>query len=213
MKSGDGFCPKCRAEWNEHKNEPCRRCGQPIPKCWCGVPNDPDGFIDSERHLVQYHAKENSTVKNTIYRMKNLYNRRGFDTVAREMFADFFPVEGNGETVITAVPRSKESIRRYGHDQSHELGERLSALSGLDFVSVLEHKGNLKQKRLGLKERTDNAQKSYGIINGSSRYLKGKTVILVDDVVTTGSTVARCAKLLKMRGAEKVLVFSVAKTI
>lgn len=213
LKSDDGFCPECREKWNEHKKELCRRCGQPLHECWCGVPNDPKGYVDSERHLVQYQKGENSTVMQAIYRMKNLYNRRGFDTIAQEMFDAFFPKDGYDNAVITAVPRNKGSIRKYGHDQSFELGKRLAVLSGLEYVTVLIHKGNVKQKRLGRKEREINAQKSYGIINGSSSYLKDKTVILVDDVVTTGATVVRCAHLLKMRGAGKVVVFSVAKTV
>lgn len=209
----DIFCPDCRKNWELSKNSDCPRCGQPLSKCWCCVSGDKEGYVDEEHHLVIYNNSADSVVKKLIYRVKNYNYGDVFTAIAQEMYDNMYVMLDYNELVVTAVPRSKRAKKKKGHDQSEKLARAFSAIAGIEYVDVLEHKGSEVQKRLSREDRKKNATKSYKIKNGSSAYLKGKNVILIDDVVTTGSTVIRCAHLLKMRGANRVIVFSIAKNV
>ncbi len=211
--SGDPLCPDCRKKWEKHKTELCARCGQPIYLCWCNVPNNKDGHVASERHLVQYRSDVESTVYTLIHFMKRHCYDTVFSFIANELFDCVSDIEYDRKYVVTSVPRSKRSLRHFGHDQSYEIAKRFCSLSGLTYANILYHKGNVKQKKLSIKKRIENAKKSYYIKNGASEYIKNKIVYLIDDVVTTGATAVRCAHLLKMKGAKKVIVLSVAKTV
>lgn len=213
FNSKEALCDECRKKWEAHKNENCSRCGQPIPFCWCNVPNNKEGSVDSEYHLVQYRSDVESMVYTMIHFMKRNYSESVFSFVSNELCDRVVNDDDFQECVVTSVPRSNSSVKRIGHDQSYEIAKRFCVVTGIKYADVLYHKGNVKQKKLNIKKRIKNAKKSYFIKNGSAELVKNKTVYLIDDVVTTGSTVVRCAQLLKTKGAKKVIVLSVAKTV
>ncbi|MBQ3183966.1 MAG: ComF family protein [Clostridia bacterium] len=213
VNAKDVFCAECRNKWEKHKKENCRKCGQPLDKCWCGVPFDKNGVITNEYHLVQYDKMANTVIRNLLYNMKN-YNRSIVsDTVAVEMYAELYPRLDYGNLIIAYVPRSAMNIKRYGHDQSENIAYSFAKIAEIDVADVLVNTGKANQKKLDPKQRRLNAEKSYHIINGAGKYIKDKTVILIDDVLTTGATVTRCAHLLKWKGAKRVIVFTIARTI
>ena len=213
VKATDGFCPECRLKWEQHTKENCRRCGQPLDNCWCGVPNDKEGYITHEYHLVQYDKTADTVIKRLIYNIKNHKSDIAFRTVAREMYNNLYSRVDYNNLILCYVPRSKTNIRKYGHDQSSEITKVLSEMTGLEVADVIIHTGKSVQKKLGQSDRTKNAEMSYHIINGAGKLIKDKNVILIDDVLTTGATVSRCAHLLKWKGAKRVIVFTIAKTI
>ena len=68
------------------------------------------------------------------------------------------------------------------------------------------------QAKLRGQERLSNVKKAF-IVNKKYRNLiKDKTIFLLDDIITTGATVENCAKILKKKGAKRVVVISLAKT-
>ncbi len=213
LNAPDAFCPGCREKWEKHKRENCRRCGQPLEKCWCGISFDKKNEITNEYHLVQYDKKADTVIKSLLYNMKNHNRALVADTVAREMYNELYPRIDYSELIISYVPRSPANIRKYGHDQALNIARSFSQLTGLVIAEVLVHKGKANQKSLDPKARQENAERSYHIVNGAGEYIKGKTVILIDDVLTTGSSLVRCAHLLKWKGATRVITFTVAKTI
>lgn len=211
--SEDIFCPKCREKWEKHKRENCRRCGQSPENCWCGVRGDIHSDITREHHLVQYDKWSDSIIKRLIYTAKKRKNSRLTDTIAEEMYNNLYPRIDFNDLVLCYVPRSPVNIKRFGHDQARNIAQSFSLLTGLEIADVLTHNGNSVQRNLSAEQRIKNAAVSYGIVNGAGKYVKGKNVILIDDVITTGATASRCAHLLKKKGAARVFVFTLAKTI
>ena len=63
------------------------------------------------------------------------------------------------------------------------------------------------------KERENNLKNVFAVNEKYLETVKGKNILLVDDVMTTGATVENCAKILKKHGAKKVKVLTIAKTI
>ena len=64
-----------------------------------------------------------------------------------------------------------------------------------------------------LKEKFDSVNGAFAINNKLVDLVKGKTIFLIDDIVTTVASVNECAKMLKTAGAKKVYVFSLGRTI
>ncbi|MBR7165283.1 MAG: ComF family protein [Clostridia bacterium] len=112
-----------------------------------------------------------------------------------------------GIDLVTFAPRRPSARRRAGFDQGEELAEIVAEAIGRPCVSLLERRGLGKaQHRLSVAARKKNVQ---GAFSATSR-LAGETVLLVDDVVTTGASVRECARILKGAGAQKVYVLCLA---
>ena len=86
------------------------------------------------------------------------------------------------------------------------LAETLASLGRIPvrFDLLLKIKKTEKQARLPMTKRKTNLRGAFGIGGGAT--LGGATVLLVDDILTTGSTAHECAKVLKQAGAAKVYV-------
>ena len=81
----------------------------------------------------------------------------------------------------------------------------------IEVISCLEKKKDNKvQSSLSEQERLINVQDVFDFIKDVN--IKDKSIILVDDVLTTGATVNNCAKILKDNKAEKICVFAISKT-
>ena len=111
------------------------------------------------------------------------------------------------DAILTAVPLHKARLRSRGYNQSFEIAKELAKLSGFALKSFLKRsKNTAMQAELKLKDRAKNVRNAF-----SCDYdLTGKTLVLIDDVMTSGSTINECAKTLKKAGASdiKVLVFA-----
>lgn len=107
---------------------------------------------------------------------------------------------------IVPVPTSPPRIRQRGFDQTKELAKHLSKILGLGMQTPLYRQkfdrqvGQNREKRL---LQAKNQFKIHGSVAGN--------VLLVDDVITTGATIAACAVLLKNAGAHKVIVAVIAQ--
>lgn len=110
--------------------------------------------------------------------------------------------------VITFVPRTVRERRKYGFDQSEELAKALSEQTGIPFAAFLTRrkKASPQKKMRSAEERMENAKASY--LLKSCESLRGKTVFLLDDTVTTGASVAACAHLLRKMGAREIIAIA-----
>ncbi len=112
---------------------------------------------------------------------------------------------------LTYVPTGWLSRRMRGYDQSGYVAAMLGAQFGLPVVPLL-HKRSFarKQSRLRGSERAYNAARAYRM--RPNRDAQGKRLVLVDDVLTSGATMAVCVQLLRGAGASAVFALAVTKT-
>lgn len=106
--------------------------------------------------------------------------------------------------IITFVPmtRKKQSLR--GYNQAEEIAKLVSKNADIPVcVNILFKKDSAAQHTLNAKERAENVKNEF---YGGNEMLDGKTVLLCDDVMTTGSTVNECARILKQMGAKNVFI-------
>ena len=104
------------------------------------------------------------------------------------------------EMVMVPVPLHRKKIRQRGYNQSVLLARAVSPILGVetDFFTLTRTRFTGSQTGLSTEQRRKNVKGAFEVIDNNS--LKGKTVVLVDDVATTGSTVNECSRILKKGG-------------
>ena len=97
--------------------------------------------------------------------------------------------------IITAVPMHKRDQRIRGFNQSVMLAGELSKLLDIPYLNTIEKiKRTKKQHTLKYRERKTNLSGAYKIIDSSA--LKGKNILMIDDIITSGTTLGLCCKTL-----------------
>lgn len=131
----------------------------------------------------------------------------------KEYFADliadgllFFPIP----ECITYVPMTKSDERARGFNQAKLLAEAVSKRTDTPFIkdAIVKTKKTAGQKELGRKERAKNLEGSFKVVKKDE--IKGKAVLLVDDILTTGATADEVSRCLLKAGAEKIYLATVA---
>ena len=116
---------------------------------------------------------------------------------ARERFA------GKDFDAVTCVPMTRLAVFKRGYNQSEELARACAKLMALPFEPVLEkYRSNAPQRTLNRSQRAKNVRGVFRI--GKSHSVTGKRYLLIDDVITTGSTLGECARVLKTGGCSEV---------
>lgn len=116
-----------------------------------------------------------------------------------------------GWDCLVPIPLHSLKEREREFNQSLALARRLGAATGLPVCSdaVRRLEPTRVQARLSRDERRENVRKAFA--RGDSAAVKGRRVVLVDDVLTTGATASACAKVLRDGGAVEVCVWTVAR--
>ena len=207
---GDVFCRICASKYEQLKREPCKKCGNMHYLCRCRSEKLANENKIGARHLFAYGGDMS---KNIIYKLKrkNLPSLQKF--FAQELAGIIKDeIKSDSEYIVTFAPRSKKSVREYGFDQAEILSKECAKILSLPWDSAFERdrKANTQQKTLNAKEREENVKEAFSIY--SETELKGKTLILIDDVTTTGSTAASLCELALCEGTAEILFLSIAKT-
>jgi len=118
-----------------------------------------------------------------------------------------------GFNAIVPVPVTESKLETQGFNHAELLAKPLSILMDIPIYpyALARSWNSLTQRDLGKVDRKENAELSYkaGLTNG----LTGKTILLVDDLLTTGCTLAACADRLLDSGAAKVYGLTAAATL
>ncbi|NLJ30660.1 MAG: ComF family protein [Clostridiales bacterium] len=190
---GVSVCPACEKECV--RVDTCRRIdlaenGKTIS---CMVPYRYDG-----------------KVREAIIRFKFYGQTRSADFFGRQI-AGLFP-DAPRFDFVTAVPISKERRRTRGYNQSELVARRAAGRLALPYREVLiKTIDNREQHKLDRKERRGNVKGVYRAAGGGS--LQGASVLLIDDIVTTGATLGECAKVLLHAGAKSVRCAAISEVL
>lgn len=200
-----GFCETCFTELSDIEDERCPICLDRVNTkglCSACLKERPDyeklysakvyeGNLKKLLHLFKYH--------NARY-LKHPFALLMLDSVPEDILYSI--------TAIVPVASNKDRIKTYGYNQALILANEFSRVTGKKVLSVLrKHPSKTNMHMLNKAERRKNIKGLY-YVEGS---LKGETVLLLDDICTTGETLRSCAHLLKKAGAEKVYAITVAR--
>ena len=198
------LCKACEVKWDGHKNALCHCCGYPVADCKRSVPMLARHGVHTLIKLTEYDPqKPHSVASRVIFKLKDKESAELHGFLAAElapMIEQQLLLLGQTRenTMLVWAPRSKKALRQSGFDQSKGVCTALARALGLPKpVQLIRRTGGRVQKMLGQEQRAKNAFAAFEAIPEHCAVLKGKCVILVDDVVTTGSTLSACAAKLK----------------
>lgn len=120
-----------------------------------------------------------------------------------------------GADVIVPVPLHWQRFLRRRYNQSAELARAVARLSGKPFepVAVTRVKSTRKQVGLGVQQRQDNVRGAFKVLPEHDVLVRGRRVLVIDDVYTTGATVSAMARALKRGGATATDVLTFARVL
>lgn len=102
---------------------------------------------------------------------------------------------------LVPVPLNPKRLQERGFNQAKLLSDIISRHCSMAVWEALERpKETAPQSKLGKKEREENVQDAFQLCKGAQ--IRGKKLLLVDDLCTTGSTLRSCARILKRSGAQ-----------
>lgn len=115
--------------------------------------------------------------------------------------------------LVIPIPLARKRLLFRGFNQSEVLAERITQNFGWPLGQNIVSRQNSSQPQVGLrkKDRLVNVRGIFKIKYPASEFLRGKKILLVDDVVTTGATLDECAKVLKEAGAKEIWALVLAK--
>ena len=116
--------------------------------------------------------------------------------------------------LIVPVPLHRWRLWARRYNQSALLAQRLSHLSGTPFdpFALTRSRSTASQGAVpSAKARARNMRGAFCVLPAKKTKISKRSVLLVDDVLTTGATIQACARALKRAGAEKVLVLTIAR--
>ncbi len=183
----------------------CSLCGRPTdsPETGlCAKCIDRRPFYDQ----LFYYGLFEGTLKEALHHLKYRPLRRLAKPLIRFMDNLIIP---EGVDMVVPVPLHKKRLIERGFNQSALLAKAFADNRGLPFDPlVLRRKvHNPPQSQLKRAERIKNV---HNIFDATGN-VEDKTIVLFDDVITTGATVNECAKALKSRGSAQVYVVALAR--
>ena len=129
-----------------------------------------------------------------------------------KILASKFAESGISADIVTYVPTTAKKLKERRYNQSAEMAKEFAKLTNLVCLDLLDKtKDTIEQKELTRSERLKNLIGS--IVTKDKWQVKGKDILVIDDVFTTGGTMDACAKALKRAGANKVYGLTVCKTL
>jgi competence protein ComFC len=204
------FCKECYREFVALFNNPCPLCGGDREECECFAIKGTKGIS----FLFWYDNELSKKVLLTAkYKGDERYISYFGELIAKNIKSQFNKVSFDG---VCFVPRSKENINSRGFDQSKILAESISYHLNVPVLKALVRSGKSEeQKKLSGQERRKNVKNKfvvdyYGLANSDG--VIPSQILLIDDVITTGSTILECSYLLRKAGVRNIYVASIAKT-
>ncbi|WNF22621.1 ComF family protein [Mesobacillus jeotgali] len=205
------ICQKCHEKFESISGETCDICGRPFSSLDAEYRNEGlcldcrrweedefwNGSLDKNTSLYSY----SSVTKEVIARFKF----RG-DYVLAEVFAEDFLKSSQAwqYDYIVPIPLSEERLYERGFNQS----EAIIRAAGLKPTQLLSRVHTEKQSK---KSRSERIHLDQVFRADSDLDLRGKKILLVDDIYTTGSTLRHAARLLKENGAGRVYSLTLAR--
>lgn len=195
-REGAVLCQVC-IENLRPADEKCYRCAADSPRnmtCTKCCPYSP---------LVGVHALTDydGPARNVLSKMKSERALSAAHEIA-SLMADRFGSAIADDVVIVPVPTARSRVRSRGYDHSVVVARALARQCGVSFAQPIERRGSKQQKGSDRSQRIKQLSGAYELRR--SQGIKGRRVLVVDDVVTTGATLEEVGRILKAGGAEVV---------
>ena len=205
-KRGYDICPGCARKLTYVGDAYCMRCGKPVgdDEEYCHDCAKGDHVYDEGRAALVY----DEYMSKSIYRFKYNGKREFAGFYGRIMYERLAGMIRSWKIdVIVPVPVHISKLRKRGYNQAYLLAKELSKRLKIPVNDrlVLRSAATAVQKELGAKERQNNLKKAFNV---TQNVVELDTVLIVDDIYTTGATIDAVARCLKGAGVKNVYFVS-----
>ena len=181
----------------------CQRCGKPIKSCVC------KNLDKAVVRCVSAYRFEEPAASSLIYKLKSKGNRKVVnffsEAMAEKFKTEYSAIEFDS---ITYVPVSMAKLKQKGFDHARLLAEKLSEILDIPLLEPpIKRRPKPSQKLLSKLMRLSNAESAFKPV--AKRKIDG-TILLIDDVATTGATLSVCVSLIRSAGGKKVYCLTAA---
>jgi len=209
------LCAGCESKIERIDQSHVCRCGRPLPEAldlcpWCAA--------ESERVFEQIRSfgwyEERKDPDHVLSALIKIFKYGGERALA-PLLAQYLDEAGRSLRprieLITFVPMRPKDERERGFNQAELLARELGKLWGIPVVRALEKiKDTKSQASLrSHDERRENIRGAFGL----AKFISCASILIVDDVYTTGSTLNECAQVLQESGLERVYGLTVARRV
>ena len=171
--------------------------------------NKTDKFFNEHGYIFKYEGQIRKLLIDYKFNNKSyLYKTFASIILSNKKMINFI----NNYEIIIPVPIHKKRFNCRGYNQSELLAREISRkLKNIQFLNklLIKTENNVAQSTLTKEERALNVKDIYKVKNNN--LIKEKSIILLDDIYTTGNTVNECSKLLKKNGAREIGILTVSK--
>ena len=196
-KNSPPFCPSCGRQYAGSKSAP--RCGMcegkhfPFDRLWFVAPYE--GALREMLHALKYGGRR--PLANSLAQLLLTFAKKEFHPFA---FEDVLP-----------VPLERRKERERGFNQSALLAKALAEALTIPFSSgnLIRVRATVPQASLPREKRFENVRGAFRVRNPS--LYAGKSLLLVDDIVTTGATLSACGEALRTAGAKEISIVALAR--
>ena len=211
------FCPACREAWADARTVAAEAAAEAAAVGHAYLVHYRSGKTDGVPERFVFHIKHKGDARAFSYAAKALSMGVRVAILSADVpeeMPEGLPLKERSP-IFTYTPRRRAAVHEDGFDQAARLARALAREMGGEFLPLLRRGVRRKaseQKRLGTRERIQNAKASYALRRRADARVRGRTVVLCDDLATTGATLERCEKLLLRAGASAVVWATVAQT-
>jgi ComF family protein len=215
------ICKNCYHEIKFILGLVCQKCGLPLPDggahCYNCKTKERKWWLESIKGAVEYKEP----IKTLIHELK--YNNKPYlsNFFSFLLIKNFFKNFGDTKIdIITSVPMVKIKKFFRGYNQAELVAKRFSELVLLQSQNknikffpqiIIRKKFTVSQFKLSREERLENVKDVFEVRD--KEVIKDKTILIIDDVCTTGETLNQCAKVLIKSKARKVFGYVVARDV
>jgi ComF family protein len=208
-KRGDFICSDCNRKLVRIHAQLCPQCGRPqTSDVLCPVCVSWSAAIDGIRAPFRFEG----TIRQAVYDLK-YHNIRALAKPLSGLLHDYLAGQSIPADVLVPVPFHSKRLKERGYNQSGLLAEGLGKLTGLPVVTDCL----IRAKHTTPQAKTESLGERLGDVNGAfacgGSTFRGLSILLIDDVATSGATLNAAAAALKSAGTGTVWGLALAKEI
>jgi competence protein ComFC len=223
---GEGICVICKSPLKDLEEGICSDCISQIPtitKPYCTKCGKPlsgniryeicnDCLLMSKRYFLynRSYGEYNDVLRETIISYKYKNKKSLAYPLGTLMLKTYNEQDWRLPQYIIPVPLSMKRMRHRGFNQAKLLSNVISQNTGIPVLEriLMRTRATEHQTKLGKNERQENVKGAFKLIGDAN--IKGNTLLLIDDVYTTGATLNECSKVLIEAGASRIYSLTLA---
>lgn len=207
-QAGYRWCPDCQKQVQSVPEPACQTCGLPIShpgKCSSCKTSNP------QYEMMRSWLVFGGPIRHALHKLKYRRNLALGDALAGHL-AEYVSTLGWPVNLVVPVPLGKERMKERGYNQVALVAKPLALINKWRYSphALVRIRETRSQVGLSIAERRQNV---VGAFLGDADLVLKSTVLLMDDVATTGATLASCASALKDAGAKSVYALTIARAL